>query len=494
MADITRTTPAESEAGHSNLPQWFVDQRNTHHHQAAYLAKIYQLKHALEIENQSSMKTAVQRVSQRGAENHTGKPQRTVKWRPGLGMSTAETMTPRDRHLERIRRSRQRPPPPLLDPLRGQTLLETTPSPTPRRSNSEPKLSSLARPDDTFPLIRKNSFMEAFVNGGIDAQVPTPARYSEFGNTAAVSSLMKYITPSASIPNIGRRARPSPADRIMGFAVRKANNPHDFEFKQKGRLYKYTDRLGTRKLMKADSDELDLTPETYKFDLPYEDELSRQYRKGDRILPAPNTTPVPLSELSGREFDDAVIKQVKWSNDVVLLRRPKQNQQTAVLPERHYVRTNSSPTRARSKPKSSAPAGGKRPQASRSFPQITDNSLSQWQVDESNADIIPEFDCAIRVEERCSSKDSTGKRQIHIDMPSLQLETTSPVPSKDISPLNSVNRPDAGYLAQESQSSLALQTEPVSPIPNKDTASQLNTSSPSEVWKPNQGIRSANTR
>ncbi|XP_002740498.1 uncharacterized protein LOC100376339 [Saccoglossus kowalevskii] len=413
MANLPNPSNTADSPGRK-LPKWFVDQTNTNHQQAAYLAKIYRMKNQLIQEERSKMKTAVDRVSHRGTANKYKAPPPLI-WKPGTGPTVA--MTARERQLEKIRSMRQRPPHPMLHPILGQTVFDS-----PRRASSEPKLKTdMESTSLTFP--RKNSFLDAFLNNSMEGNGSSFSQLrSSEGNHPGVSSLMKNIIPTASIPNIGRRAV-NTRERIGGFTVKKAEHPRDKEHdsKPRGKLYKVTERHGQRRYLKADSDEIDLSPETYRFDLPYEDNVSRWYRKGDRTLLVPNSTPVSFAELRGREIDDAVIKQVKWSNDLVVLRRPRQSG--------YFGHSHSNEDELIGKQREGI-----------KLPQIANNNNSVFQQESyRDADNV-DAECPVCVVERTS--DGSGspnnkKHMIHIDMPTLEMSAAnSPVqPPNKHSPL-----------------------------------------------------------
>ncbi|XP_064598618.1 LOW QUALITY PROTEIN: uncharacterized protein LOC135464962 [Liolophura sinensis] len=269
-----------------NTASWFEDSQTTYRHHAAYLNRLRKLRQDLIDHEHNKLAKALERFQTRDSSSTFYLSQRI----PGRAAHKRTSGPILSNASERFRRSKKTSDAPDLETIQGKQLLES-------QGDKEHE----------------------------EVQVPQPLDKNEIDRTVR-ENLKRLLQPkpSCSIPTIGRR------NYTHSYSTEKENSaeingaqlsPRSMSVRRSQTHHKFPlstgIRNGKKQLIRPDSDELDLSPSTFKFErLKKEGSFSRGYVQPEKGVY--NVFYVPCSpDPAGRQFQDEEYRETVGNEENV---------------------------------------------------------------------------------------------------------------------------------------------------------------------------------
>lgn len=219
------------------MPSWFEDNRSSYQHHADYLKKLSTLREELILQEQNHLANALDRLRMRqyGKDNALARS-RPKEYPPDTRRSLVTT-------IEHFQKMRPKKSPPHISPLEGKQILE----PQTYKPSRSPQLSDKA--------MASQRLLDDNVRSNLQ-RIP-----------------QTIVQPTSSIPNIGRKSISKSKELVLdGSPIHKRrpvpsregrDQPEVNPFKA---VYKGNNGARLRRLVRPDSDELDLRAHAIKFE------------------------------------------------------------------------------------------------------------------------------------------------------------------------------------------------------------------------------------
>ena len=285
--------------------KWFEDHRCAPQHNARYLKKLETLRTDLIHNDTSSYSQTLTRLT--GGDS-TGKQTDAtpVRPKPKLVASSSDSYPERFKRIQRQRqelleRRRKVDRSVKIDPLKGEKLIDS------KRTDEKQTDQSEGTTIDIYDVIA--------------------SQQARLNQATAEQNGVTYIKPQhqSSIPNLGRK---SLVHQKPLLSLDKYNHKRSESFirqmslhqKDEKGLYKCSTH---RHLLRGDKDEIDLTPDSFRFDLPLERSISYS-----------------SSMDSGKQYSVPVSSPIQWHNSTDKL--PSVNQTNSEHSETSIIGSNGS--------------------------------------------------------------------------------------------------------------------------------------------------------
>ena len=253
---------------------WYEDTRTPYKHNADYLKRLSSLRDNLIDQEQSNLAQAIERLrakelNREALQRHRVKVKQALEFSDGNNKRFVTT-------VERFKQARPKRFPPELFPLEGKQLIEPQTSRTPQLSEKSGSATSIARSADEN-IIRNN-----------------------------LQRLIAPITPTSSIPNIGRKSQKSTQQFVLETSSLNRKKSCLSADQIDKNPFKNVHKGGpVRKVLRPELEDLDLTPKTVKFEKMGDndrlniDKLKEYYC----IYYLPSNTPVGQDELVSEDSE-----------------------------------------------------------------------------------------------------------------------------------------------------------------------------------------------
>ncbi|XP_076089208.1 uncharacterized protein LOC143059573 isoform X2 [Mytilus galloprovincialis] len=222
------------DARRSKNMSWYDDPRSAYRHNADYLKRLSSLRDNLIDQEQTNLVHAIERLRSKQTRESL-----QSKAKAKNAFEVSETNNKKFiTTLEKFKQSRPKRYPPELHPLEGKQLIEPlssrSPQSIPEKSGSA---TSVTRPTEEN-IIRNN-----------------------------LQRLIAPITPTSSIPNIGRKSQKSIQQLVLDTSpLQRKKTCFSADHAEKNPFKNIYRGARTRKVMRPDVDDLELSPNAVKFE------------------------------------------------------------------------------------------------------------------------------------------------------------------------------------------------------------------------------------